>query len=491
MAEVLLTRLYPALLCALLASWLALLPSALGRLRRRLALARPRTASLLLLLVLGGLALRAAVVRPARLVYDDEFEQLDAARHLAAGGVYAETLAGGLPGFDVLAPATWPAGHPVALAAIFRLFGNSGTFVAEAWSALLSALIALWIFWAALELFGDERGALAAAFIWAVSPLALRYSGAVDTSTPSLFWCAAAFAALSARESEPSPALDAFAAVSLAYAVQVRFENALLIAYALFAVKRRALVVPAALGLVFPAAIVWANHAGGLPGFAAATFAPWPNFLRQAPSNAAFFAAPAALGLLAAPAAAASLGRAPARRLFLLAAALFVVYSCYYHGEFRRDTDDRYYLAVLLPLSLAAAPALASAALPAVLLTAGLAWRLAPGADPAHEAARRFLADSAPLLPGTSYVVTFNPSFVREISGRPAVWSPLLLEDAAAFDRGRTLVRSSPDLVLYKDWTWRERPEDAANMENALRGRYEAKVLASDGVDSLVLMTPK
>ena len=490
MAAALLTRLYPALLAALLASWLGLLPFALGRLRRRLSTTRPRTASLLLLLVLGGLALRLGVARHARLVYDDEFEQLDAARHLASSGVYAQTLAGGLPGFDVLAASTWPAGHPVALAAVFRLFGNE-TKRAEAWSALLSALIAPWIFWAALELFGDERGALAAAFLWAVGPLALRYAGAVDTTTPSLFWCAAAFAALAAREAEPGTALDAFAAVTLAYAVQVRFENVLLIVYAAFAVRRRAALVPAAVGLVFPAAIVWANHAGGLPGFAAATFAPWPDFLRQAPANAAFFAAPLALGLIVAPSAAASLGRAPARRLALLAAALFVVYSCHYHGEFARDTDDRYYLAVLLPLSLAAAPALASAALPAVLLTAGLACRLAAGADPVHEAARRFLADSAPLLPERSYVLTFNPPFVLEVARRPAADGSLLIEDEAAFDRGRAAAGAGPELVLYKDWTWRTRSEDAERLESAVRARYEERTLAADGTDSLVLLTPK
>jgi dolichyl-phosphate-mannose-protein mannosyltransferase len=490
MAAVLLTRLYPALLAALLAAWLILLPAALGRLRRRLRAARPGTASLLFLLVIGGLALRLAVVRPARLVYDDEFEQLDSARRLARDGVYAETLAGGLPGFDVLGPSLWPAGHPVALAGFMKVFGTE-TRAAEIWSAALSALIALWVFWAALELFGDERGALAAAFVWTVSPLALRYAGAVDSTSPSLFWCAAAFAALAAREAEPSPSLDAFAAVTLAYAVQVRFENALLIAYAAFAVRRRSLLLPAVAGLIFPAAIAWADHAGNVPGLSSASFAPWTNFLRQAPANALYFAAPLSLGLIVAPSAAASLGRAQARRLALLGAALFAVYGCYYHGAFARDTDDRYYLAVLLPLSVAAAPALALAALPAALLTAGLACRLAPGADPVHETARRFLADSAPRLPESAYVVTFNPSFVLETAGRPAVWSPLLLEDGAAFDRGRGIAHGAQELVLYKDWTWRVRRTDGVALENEMSGRYDESTLASDGVDSLVLLAPK
>ncbi len=237
-----------------------LLPFALGRLRRRLASARPGTGYLLLLLVAGALALRFAA--PWRhLVYYDEFDQLDCARNLAEAGVNARTLAGGLPGFDVLGPMPWPAGHPVALAAVMKVFGT-GTRVAFAWSAALSSLTVLFVFWAALELYGEERGAFAVAFLWAVSPLALRYAGACDSTSPSLFWCAAAFAAMAARESEPGTVLDVFAAVTLAYAVQVRFENALLLVYAAFALRRRSLLVPAAVGLVFPAAIAWADHTG-------------------------------------------------------------------------------------------------------------------------------------------------------------------------------------------------------------------------------------
>jgi hypothetical protein len=484
------TRLYPAVLAGALAVWLAFLPFALGRLRRRLGTTRPGTGLLLFLLLLGAHALRIGFVRPAHLVYDDEFEQLDAARTLASSGVYAQTLVGGLAGFDVLSPPTWPAGHPVALAAAMRLFGPA-TRVADGLSAALSALIALWVFWAALELFGDERGALVAALIWAVAPLVLRYAGADETTTPSLFWCSAALAALAAREAEPGTALDVFAAVTLAYAVQVRFENALLIVYAAFAVRRRALLIPAMVGLVFPALIAGANHADGLPGFAAATFAPLSQFFRQAPANALFFAAPISLGLVAAPAAAASLRHAPSRRLTALSVVLFGLYSSYYHGAFRRDTDDRYYLAVLLPLSVAAAPALAAAAIPFGVLTAGLAFARAPGAAPNHEASRRFLLDSARLVPPRVYVVTFNPSFVREVSGLPAAWSDLLLEDEAAFDRGRSLARAAPELVLYQDWAWRSRPDDAARLETALLRRYSERVLAEDGTDRLVLLTPR
>lgn len=479
--------LYPATLSVLLAVWLGLLPWAAARLRHKLAAAKPGTGALLAALVLGALVVRVALVAPAHQVYFDEFEHLDAARHIASNGVFAVTVVGGLPSWDVMTRPTWPAGHHAALAAVMRLAGPAAG-VAFAWSAFLSALTVLFVFWAALELFDDERGAFAAAFLWAVSPVVLRYAAACDLTSSSLFWCACALAALHAREHEPSPALDAFAAVSLAYSVQVRFENVLLLPYAAAVCTRRVLIVPALLGLFFPASIVWANHAEALPGFARLT--PWANFARQSPSDLAYLASPAALGLLLLPALAFCARLAPSRRLFDLAAAYFVVYASYYHGLFDSGSDDRYALSVLLPLTVAAAPGLATMSLPACLLAAGLAWGGPALPDVEHDSARRFLERSAKLVPETAFVVAFNPSFAREAAKRPAASPFLILEDLPAFERESARVGSAPELALYKDWAWRSRPEVAARLEQALRRGYDAKVVASNGLDSLVLLSP-
>ncbi|PIR18906.1 MAG: hypothetical protein COV48_04940, partial [Elusimicrobia bacterium CG11_big_fil_rev_8_21_14_0_20_64_6] len=239
-------RLYPVALALTLAAWLGFLPSAADHFRRRLASARPRTGCWLAAILLAALALRLTAGFSHR-VYYDEFEHLDIARHLAATGQFAETLAGGIVAYDVLSRPTWPGGHHTALAVIFKLFGASA-LTAFLWSAFLSTLSALFVFWAALELFDDERGALAAAFIWGVLPLAVRYGTACDLTSATLFWNAASLAALHARKREPGPRLDAFAALTLAYAVQVRPENMLLLGYGALISAPARVLIPALAG---------------------------------------------------------------------------------------------------------------------------------------------------------------------------------------------------------------------------------------------------
>ncbi|MCR4296596.1 MAG: hypothetical protein NUW21_13765, partial [Elusimicrobia bacterium] len=330
---------YPAALALLLAGWLALLPSALGRLRRRCS---ANGGWLLAALVLAALALRLAG-GPAHRVYYDEFEHLDIARRLAASGTNALTLAGGLPGYDVLGRSSWPGGHHVALAAFLKLGGSP--FL---WSALLSSLSALFVFWASLELFDDERGALAAAFLWAVLPLAVSYGRASDLTSSTLFWIAASLAALHAREREPG--LNAFAACTVAFAVQVRPENALLIGYAALIRAPLAVYLPALLGAAVPASIALANRAEALPGYSAATTAPLAHLTRQIPPNLRWLAERAEFWLILIPAALAAFLKRPAVRLAALSAAFFLLYNGFFRGRFDTGSEDRYALTVLLPL---------------------------------------------------------------------------------------------------------------------------------------------
>ena len=467
---------YPAALALLLAAWLALLPGALGRLRERAGF-------LLGAVLLAALALRLAA-GGAHLVYNDEFEHLDIARHLASSGRFVATLAGGLPGYDVVARPTWPGGHHVALAAFMKLGG--GAFL---WSALLSSLSVLFVFWAALELCDDERGALAAAFAWAVLPLAVRYGRATDLTSSSVFWIAATLAALHAREKEPR--LNAFAAVTLAYAVQVRPENALLVGYAALIRAPLAVSLPALLGAAVPASIALANRADALPGYSAATTAPLSHLARQLGPNLAFLFSRAEFLLLLVPAAFAALTKRPALRLAALSAALLLLYGCFFRGRFDTGTEDRYALSVLLPLAVASAPLLAGAAVPAVLLAAGLAFAAPAPPEAEHEASRRFLERSARLIPERAFVAAFNPPFVRAVAGRPAAAPFLILEDLPAFELQRARVGADARLVLYKDWAWRARPEEAARLEKALSDGYGATALADNGLDALILLTPR
>ncbi|NNN05057.1 MAG: hypothetical protein HKL90_04070 [Elusimicrobia bacterium] len=479
---------YPLFLFALLAAWSALLPSALSRLRRRLARTRPGTAYLLGAVVLGALVIRMAQPRIHR-VYYDEFEHLSAARTLTKTGRFAEALVGGVRGWDVLQAPAWPGGHHAALAAVFRVFGDS-TAVAFNWSALLSGLTVVFIFWAALESGAEERGALAAAFAWAVSPLALRYAAACDLTSSSLFWSAAALAALHARESEPGFASDAFAALSLAYAVQVRPENVLLIGYAALTLRRRSLILPALAGAVFPAVIALLNRAAGIPGYSPETTKALADLQRQLPVNIAFLASALGFSLVIVPAAALGAARPPVRRLALLSALFLAVYSSFFMGRFNAGGADRYALAVMLPLTVAAAAGLARAPLAAVLLLAGLAWRGPGGPDPERAREERFAASARDALPPGALVIAFNAPAARELLDRAAADANLVLADEDDFVRRLALV-GSPPLVLYKDWAWRWNPGPAAELRRRLDARYDETPAADDGVDSVSLLSAR
>ncbi len=482
-----LARLYPAALALLLVSWLALLPAAAGRFRRRLSATTDNTGRLLAAILLAALALRL-LSGPLHRVYDDEFEHLDIARHLAVSGSFSETVVGGLPGWDVATRPTWPGGHHVALAAMYKLFG-AGERTAFVWSALLSTLSALFLFWAALELFDDERGALSVAFIWSMLPLAVRWGLATDLTSSSVFWLSAGMAVLHAREKDSR--LDLFAGLTVAYAVQVRPENILLVGYAVLIRAPLSIYLPALIGFTIPAGIAFANRAAALPGYSSATTAPLAHLTRQALPNLRYLAANAPFWPLLLPAALAAASSLRAARLAVLSAGFFILYGCFFRGRFDTGAEDRYALTVLLPLALAASAALARAALPAALLAAGLSWGAPLPPEPEHEAARRFLAHSARVLPDRAYIVAFNPPFVREVAGRPAAWAFLLLEDLPAFEKEKARVGAAPEIVLYKDWAWRSRPEEAARLEKQLSSGYDFSPLADNGLDALVLLTPR
>jgi len=480
----LLASVYPKLLWLTLTAWCVLLPAALARLRLRKG-----TGVVLAAIVLGALALRLAA-GPAHRVYNDEFEHLDISRHLAATGSFATTLAGGLADYDVLGRPTWPGGHHAGLAVAFVLFGaNAAT--AFAWSALLSSLSALFVFWAAREMFDDEKGALAAAFAWAVLPLAVRYGTAADLTSSTVFWIAASLAALHARENTAGRAMDAFAAVTLAYTVQVRPENALIIIYAAALRAPLRVWLPALIGAIFPIGIALANRSDALPGYSSATTSPIAHTARHFLPNLRYFASRPEFWVMLIPAGLAACFKLRATRLAALGTAFFLLYGGFFRGRFDTGTEDRYALTATLPLYIAAPAVLGPAAVPTALLAVGLSWGAPAAPDQEHERARLFLERSASLIPDRVYVAAFNPSFVREVAGRPAAWTYLLLEDLPGFEAARKRADADSRLVLYKDWAWRSRPADAARLEDALSGAYDSAPLATNGVDSLILLTPR
>ena len=125
------------------------------------------------------------------------------------------------------------------------------------------------------------------------------------------------------------------------------------------------------------------------------------------------------------------------------------------------------------------------------VVAAGLAFAAPAPPEAEHEASRRFLERSARLIPERVLVAAFNPPFVREVARRPAAAALLILEDLPAFELQRARAGADPRLVLYKDWAWRSRREEATRLEKALAAGYDASPLAGNGLDILVLLTPR
>jgi hypothetical protein len=498
----LIVRAYPWVLYAVLALWAAAGVSAWSRLRRRLSLTPAPVR-----IALGGVLLLALALRvfpgPRHRVYFDEFEHLDAARALARGQGYTETVIGGLPELDARTPPTWPAGHHAALSLVMRVFGPSD-LVAFLWSADLSLLTVLLVFWAALELFDDARGAVLAAAFWALAPPVLAYARAADLTSPSLFWMAAALAGLAAARREDSWELCAFGALSAAYAAQVRFENAVLVLALPFVLpkRRRVLAVPAAALLAFPALLLSSNARAGIPGFAGGDLAVLGNAARNLPADLAFLGRRFWASLVLVPAALWTLvrpegrgrrrHRAAAHALCLLSAVYLCGISGFFRGDFSHGTEDRYALPVLLPLTVAAGPGLSPLAAPAAVVFALLALRQpAAPVSAEHADSLAFARAAAEKVPADAFVADFNPSFAAEATGRPVVAAQVLGEDLAGFRAQAARAGAAPELYLLEDAAWRFSGARAEALARSLAADYAFETVVSSGPDALVRLTPR
>lgn len=468
---------YPAILLAALAAWTAALALAAPALARR----RPGTTVLvfLALLFLAAGAVRLGGTRGHRVFYD-EYETLDAARSLAAGGRYAETRIGGLPTWDVYAAPTRPGAHALLLALAFKAFGSAAAIAFQA-GALLGALTVIFVFWAARAAGGGDAGGLWAAAAWAFSPLAVSWAGTADLSSTYLLFTAAALAAAGAYARAPSAPLAAFAALSAGLAANARPEGALTAVWAALFLPRRHGVVVLAL-CVFPIGLAVLNRNAGVAGYDAGLLASLGHFTRQLGPNLRFLAelpgAPVlALGALLA------LRRAPAP--LALAAAHFAVYCLFFRGEFGVAAESRYALGVLLPLVVACGASLAGLAMPAGLLMTGLA---AARLDFTPRPAAPILSARVPT--GT-VMLAVNAPAAREVFGAPAVDLRVALEDWPAFEARLRASGASGELALWRDWAWRSRPQDGARLlERLKKSGYAVRTFAEAGDDAVLLANP-
>jgi len=482
---------YPRLLWVMLAAWAAAAAAALPAWRRRAG-----DAGLLAAIALAVLAAypRLDATRAHR-VYYDELEHLDAARNLADHGRWGGTLLGGLPGRSLLTRPTWPGGHHAELAVFWRVFGGSEDAAFDL-GAMMSSATGFFLVLAGACAFGPRAGLLAGG-LWAALALSWRWAGTTDLCTPAAFWAAAALAGLALQRAEDSAAARAFAALGVAYAVQVRFENALLLpfAWAVWRGPRRALLLPI-LAFVFPASLAVRNAHFSLPGFNEGPASALASLRENLPFNLAALAAVPGAFLLA-PGLAAAPFRKEGRACLALAAAYLLVYSAFFRGRF--EWQERYMLGVLVPLLAAAGtgwdlllPRTPSSTL--ALLAPFLAFNAAaPEVPPlpGPSASAELLRSAAAEIPGGAYVLTFTPPAARVLTGRPAADIHYVLENRTDFERERAADGAAPQLALWKDWAWRGKHAETRELEAWLSKRYEARSVARSGDDEVVLLSPR
>ncbi|MBI2789596.1 MAG: hypothetical protein HYX59_13035 [Elusimicrobia bacterium] len=248
-------------------------------------------------------------------------------------------------------------------------------------------------------------------------------------------------------------AARAFAALGVAYAVQVRFENALLLpfAWAVWRGPRRALILPI-LAFVFPASLAVRNAHFSLPGFNEGPASALASLRENLPFNLAALAAVPGAFLLA-PGLTAAPFRKEGRACLALAAAYLLVYSAFFRGRF--EWQERYMLGVLVPL-LAAAGAGWDLLLPRTpsstlaLLAPFLAFNAAAPEVPqlpGPSASAQLLRSAAAEIPDGAYVLTFTPPAARVLTGRPAADIHYVLENRTDFERERAADGAAPQLA--------------------------------------------
>lgn len=162
-----------------------------------------RAVLVIFLVALGLRLIVVATVRPnprdGR--FDDSVWYDSAARHLAAGQgyVFDPTVWRGpdgkplYPGETALAPtALWPPGYPLALAAVYRVTGDSIT-AGQLLNVLCGAITAVLVYAIARKLFGEIEGRIAGGLM-ALFPGAIFFTPIIMSETLFLFVLAATLA---------------------------------------------------------------------------------------------------------------------------------------------------------------------------------------------------------------------------------------------------------------------------------------------------------
>lgn len=488
-------KVYPALVAALLLVWAGLAAWNARPVATALkGIAGKRALALLAVIFLGGLIARLVLIRPRHIVYFDEFVHMDIATNIAKGGTFGEStmIEGGSRSVAIVP--SWPGGYHVLLGAAYKVFG-AGEPVAYRFSEVAGALCVAVAFLFATFLFEDWIAGLWAAFLVATLPLHLRHSATTDLTVLSAFWLLASALSLQLYVRLRSYSTYLLLLATVAFAVNVRFENALLIPFSAAVLWRhwKRHPLPGAQGYVLPHALLfcavapvvvisWHNRAVGVVGYSDTLPDMVANLVRNLPGNVLYLLRQPHKSMFLLPFAVYSLAKTsgPIRQvlgLLLSAGAAFVLAaSVHVNGTFLYAPTARLALPWLLVLIIAASWSLARAtsharpwtgvALAAVSLA--LCWpAYAAESSPIPEMENGIVASTP--LPPDAVILSNCPAFTWTVAHRTSISAAYFDTDSAGLLE--ILDRSNRPLYLYKGGLWYlDGPISRTIEERLLRG---------------------
>jgi len=458
----------------------------------------------------AALFLRLGAFPPRHQVYFDEFVHMDIAANVARGNVFAESLAGGAADIRAVQVPAWPGGFHLLLGSVYKFAGASQA-TAFRFNAALGALSAPLLFLLTTLLFDDESAGLLAAFFLTVLPIHLRFSAATDLTVCAGFWLLAALLSLAIFLRRPGGGLFALFLASTLYAVNVRFENLVLIPFAAavlvherkrlsFGLATAALLAVFVLLLLPTAALVLRDRGVGTPGFADPAGEMLRHLLTNLASNVWFLLREPSTSAVLLPAVVYGVWKARREDMTSICApaglALGYVVVCSLHAraDYNVGSSERFSLPVLLCLIVAAC-----GGLKAVLARLGSEQPIGAGALAVafvalslseygrgpldrYEQEYRLVVATRDALPPDDYVISYCAPLIVSVAGRPSVGAFLLpLGGADLLDR--LDARGTRPVFLFKDVFWYREAELSARVEELLKARYRFETLVEAPID--------
>ncbi|MFH1692510.1 MAG: DUF6541 family protein [Candidatus Omnitrophota bacterium] len=477
------------------------------------------------IIIIAGLGVRLWVIPHMHHTYHDEFEHLSIAENLHFHHKYSETLQGTYNHPEETLMKTWPPGYHMILALSYNLFSVSENTAFNT-TAVISALSILLMFLLAYALFTEKTTALYSAFLLALAPVHLKYSGSTSTEICSFFFLLLSLwtAALYAKYAKFKHLL--LLIFTTAFAIYTRPENGILLLliplFVIFFTKRadfprKKIIFHTTLATIillplisfyflhnFYYAIFTIKETGWADSLPTRLF-----FLQKSlPGNLTFWFGP---GHPASVTFLAIFGfiklfkhkRRAAIFLSIWFCIFLLVYSAHYTGRFN-SISDRHALNLYIPIILMAAYGIFALSnrwanklvikrniifilLASVFLSTffPLSTTISKTLSDSKNSEYQFILTNKNKIPEDIYIISFNPNIIISSIHKKAI-TPFLFVN---------LENKPKKAILFQDYWYRKNEKERMPLENYLKKNYDFDILLDNNSKSdpcsLILLTAK